>query len=61
MEMHWLVAARGRPVEHFIDLHEMWLAPRTVFQESFESVGFDTTYDPKGLTGRGLFVGCRRG
>ena len=59
-DLSWLVAARGRPVEHFVERHRMWLCPRETMRAAFEEAGFKVHFDPDGLgTGRGLFIGQR--
>ena len=61
MDMHWLIARRGHPVEHRVDRHEMWLCPRETMRAVFEQAGFEARYEPDGLTrDRGLFLGRRR-
>ena len=61
MDMHWLVVQQGRPVEHFVDRHRLWLCPRSQMAAIFEGAGFEVDYLEPGLPkGRGLFVGRRR-
>jgi SAM-dependent methyltransferase len=61
MDMHWLVARSGHPVEHRVDRHEMWLCPRDVMLSVFDEVGFDARFEPDGLMkDRGLVLGRRR-
>src|SRR4030095_15941076 len=58
-EMHWLVAARARPVESFVERHVLWLCPHEILLHAFEAAGFETELDPStGPTGRGLI--CAR-
>lgn len=61
VEMHWLIAERGRPVRHVVDLHEMWLCPHEVLKSAFDVAGFDVSLEPGGPHDRGLLVGRRRG
>jgi SAM-dependent methyltransferase len=56
MDMHWSVAARGRPVEHFVDQHRLWLCPHPLMVQIFQSVGFEVEY--QGGSRGTLF--CRR-
>ena len=60
-DMHWLVAPRGTPVQHFVEHHRMWLCPRDTMKRVFSEAGFDVRFEPEGaLKDRGLFVGtCR--
>jgi len=61
MDMHWLVGIPGRPVEHFVEHHRLWLCPRDRMRAAFEDAGFDTRFDPDGLMkDRGLFLARRR-
>lgn len=61
LEMQWLVAAKGRPIEHFVEHHRMWLCPRDTMRGVFDSAGFDIRFEPDGLLkDRGLFLGTRR-
>jgi SAM-dependent methyltransferase len=60
MDMHWLVARRGQPVEHFVDTHRVWLAPTATLLAAFTDAGFEAAFDPNGLMdGRGLVVARR--
>ncbi|HEY4822715.1 MAG TPA: class I SAM-dependent methyltransferase [Candidatus Bathyarchaeia archaeon] len=58
MDMHHLV---GTPngVEHFVERHEMALFTHEEYIEAFRSANLEVTYEPDGLTGRGLYVGSR--
>jgi SAM-dependent methyltransferase len=58
-DFHWLVVPRDRPVEHFVEQHELWLCPRETMTAAFEDAGFEVRWDEEGLTGRGLLVGRR--
>lgn len=61
MDMHWLVARKGHPVEHFVEHHRLWLCPRDTMRAAFEDAGFTTRFEPDGLLkDRGLFIGLRR-
>lgn len=58
--MHWLVAARDRPVEHWTERHALWLCPHTTLLEAFRAAGLEVRLDPDGLMpGRGLLVARR--
>jgi cyclopropane fatty-acyl-phospholipid synthase-like methyltransferase len=60
MDMHWLVLRRGRPAEHFVDTHRMWLCPRSVLLDVFAENGFSMRFQEEGLPGgRGLLIGRR--
>lgn len=56
MDMHYLV---GTPqgVEHLVERHEMGLFEVEEMLSAFQTAGLQVEYDPKGLTGRGLYIG----
>jgi SAM-dependent methyltransferase len=58
MDFHYLV---GTPegVEHFVERHELGLFEREEMIDAFRAAGLGVTYDPKGLMGRGLYIGRR--
>jgi daunosaminyl-N,N-dimethyltransferase/N-dimethyltransferase len=61
MDMHWLVARKGRPVLHFVDRHQVWLCPREVMRRVFAEAGFDADFVDASFTrGRTLLVARRR-
>ncbi len=61
LEMNWLVAARDRPVEHFVERHEMRFVPIEEMLALLGRSGFDARFEERGLMpGRGLFVARRR-
>jgi ubiquinone/menaquinone biosynthesis C-methylase UbiE len=44
-------------IEYFTERHEMGLFTHEEYQDAFHRVGFDAKYDPKGLFGRGMYMG----
>lgn len=58
VNFHFLVATPGN-VEYFTELHEIGLFTKEEYMEAFEKAGLQTTFDPKGLTGRGLYIGVK--
>jgi SAM-dependent methyltransferase len=58
LEFHFLV---GTPegVQVFTEQHELALFTHTDFTDAFQSSGLETTHDPDGLIGRGLYIGTR--
>ena len=60
LDFHWLVARRGRPVEHFVERHELRLHRRDELERSFRAAGFETRWVEPGLIPqRGLLLGRR--
>lgn len=55
-DFHYLV---GTPQEtiHFVESHALGLFETSEIVDAFRSAGFIVFFDPKGLTGRGLFTG----
>lgn len=55
-DLHYLI---GTPegTEHFVERHELGLFDRDEMTAAFEAAGFETSYDPEGLMGRGLYIG----
>ena len=58
-KMHHLIGT-PKEVEYFTEDLEMGLFTKSEYLESFRSAGLITHYDPKGLIGRGLYIGTRR-
>ena len=58
VNFHFLVATQGN-VEHFTELHEIGLFTKKEYINAFKKAGLQTTYDPQGITGRGLYVGVK--
>ena len=58
MDMHYLIAERGKKVKHFVDRHELGLFEIDNTLEIMKGVGFDAMYLPDGLMeNRGLYIG----
>jgi ubiquinone/menaquinone biosynthesis C-methylase UbiE len=58
LEFHYLI---GTPegIEHSIELHELGLFTLAEYQAAFDAAGLISTFDPKGLVGRGLYIAHR--
>jgi SAM-dependent methyltransferase len=58
LEFHYLL---GRPegVEHFTELDEFGLFTRKEYLAAFRRAGLKVRHDPKGLIGRGLYIGVK--
>ena len=58
MDMHYLIAERGKKVKHFVDRHELGLFEIEETLEIIKGAGFDARYLPDGLMeNRGLYLG----
>jgi dTDP-3-amino-3,6-dideoxy-alpha-D-glucopyranose N,N-dimethyltransferase len=58
MDMHYLIAERGKKVEHFVDRHELGLFEIDKTLEIMGAVGFEALYLPDGLMkNRGIYIG----
>jgi SAM-dependent methyltransferase len=59
-DLHYLV---GTPAgtAHFVERHEMGLFTTEDVRAALAAAGLEVTYDPQGLTGRGLFIGLLPG
>ncbi len=58
MDMHHLVGTT-KGIEHFIEHHEMGLFTHEEYREAFQAASLQVTYEPEGLTGRGLHIATR--
>lgn len=58
LEFEYLVA-RPAGIQHLSEVHELGLFPRSTMESVLAAAGFDVTYDPEGLIGRGLYVGTK--
>jgi ubiquinone/menaquinone biosynthesis C-methylase UbiE len=56
MDMHHLVATPKR-VEHFVERLELGLFTKDEYLDAFRRANLETTYDPEGVMGRGLYIG----
>jgi SAM-dependent methyltransferase len=57
-DFHYLVATPAG-TEHFVERHEMGLFETEEQLEILTQAGLEAEYDPDGLTGRGLLIGCK--
>ena len=58
-DLHFLVGTTEK-TEHFVEHHEMGLFTIEEMTASFTQAGLTVTHDPKGLIGRGLYVGRKQ-
>lgn len=57
-DMHYLIAT-PEGTEHFVERHELGLFETDELRSVLVEAGLEVTYDPHGLTGRGLFIAER--
>jgi SAM-dependent methyltransferase len=60
LRIHYAVAAAGG-IQTADERHELRLFAHDEYAAAFFAAGLDTTWDPEGLTGRGLLVGVAPG
>lgn len=59
LEMHYLMAT-GEGVKHLREVHRLGLFTSAQMRGAFRAAGLQVSYDRRGLTGRGLYIGWRR-
>ena len=60
MDMHYLVAERGRRVRHHVDRHELGLFEVDETLRIMAESGLESQFTSEGLMpGRGLYIGCK--
>ncbi|MBN1565649.1 MAG: class I SAM-dependent methyltransferase [Anaerolineae bacterium] len=57
-DMHYLIATTDG-VEHFVERHELGLFTSEHYLAAFRAARLEVIYDPKGITGRGLYIGLQ--
>jgi SAM-dependent methyltransferase len=58
LDTHYLVGS-GSEIAHFTERHELGLFDQDQYVAAFEAAQLTLSFDPAGLTGRGLFVAVR--
>lgn len=58
LNFHYLVGA-PHGIEFFTERHELRLFSDADYRRAFEGAGLETSHDPEGLTGRGLYIGVK--
>ena len=58
LDFHYMV---GTPegVEYFTEQHKLGLFTVEQYRAAFDAAGLETTYDPQGISGRGLYIGVK--
>ena len=58
LEFQYLIGT-SKGIEHSIEIHELGLFTHKEYMEAFQAVGLAVIHDPKGLDGRGLYIGLK--
>ena len=58
LDFHFLVAD-SQGVDSFTERHELGLFTQDQYLSAFEDARLETTYEPEGIDGRGLYLGVR--
>lgn len=58
LEFQYLIG-NSKGIEHSIETHKLGLFSSEDYLGAFKSAGLKTTYDTKGLDGRGLYIGIK--
>jgi SAM-dependent methyltransferase len=58
MDFHYLIGTREE-IEYLVERHELGLFEHDEYWAAFEAAGLDVVHDADGLTGRGLYIGCK--
>jgi ubiquinone/menaquinone biosynthesis C-methylase UbiE len=56
LEFQYLIGT-PKGIKHRVEIHEMGLFSHKDYMDAFRAAGLDVTHDPKGLSGRGLYIG----
>jgi SAM-dependent methyltransferase len=59
LDFHFLIATEGFGVEYITERHELGLFSADDYMQAFRKSGLKVSYDPTGLTGRGLYIGIK--
>jgi SAM-dependent methyltransferase len=58
IEFHYLIGRNGH-IEHVVELHKLALFEEQDYLDAFMRAGLAVEHDPKGLDGRGLYIGIK--
>lgn len=58
IEFQYLIGT-SKGIEHHIEIHELRLFTHKEYMDAFKAAGLRITRDPKGLDGRGLYIGTK--
>ena len=56
LEFQYLIGT-SKGIKHSVEIHEMGLFTQKDYIDAFRAAGLNVTHDPKGLSGRGLYIG----
>ncbi len=59
LDFHYM-AATPKGIEYFSEMHTLGLFTEDEYLQSFHAAGLKTIHDPKGLDGRGLYIGIKQ-
>ena len=59
LDFHYMVAT-PKGIEYFSEMHTLGLFTEDEYLQSFHAAGLKTIHDPKGLDGRGLYIGIKQ-
>jgi len=58
IEFQYLIGSL-KSIEHLVEIHELGLFSEQDYMDAFRLAGLQVTHDPKGLDGRGLYIGTK--
>lgn len=56
LEFQYLIGT-PKGIEHLVEHHEFGLFSQAEYKDAFTRAGLEVSYDPEGLSGRGLYIG----
>jgi len=58
LEFQYLIGT-SKGIEHYSEIHELGLFTHKDYVDAFKAANLTVTHDPKGLDGRGLYIGTK--
>jgi ubiquinone/menaquinone biosynthesis C-methylase UbiE len=58
IEFQYLIGT-PKEIEHSVEIHELGLFTHRDYMDGFKAAGLEVIHDPKGLDGRGLYIGTK--
>jgi ubiquinone/menaquinone biosynthesis C-methylase UbiE len=59
IEFQYLIGT-SKGIEHSVEIHELGLFTQKEYLDAFKTAKLNVTHDPKGLDGRGLYIGTNQ-